>query len=372
VKSKAILFPKPNKIEIGEVDVPDDLRPTDVLVRTQHSGLSTGTERWLLTARFFRADSPIGGDRSFPLVPGYQKVGVVERVGEEVRAFRPGERVFCAYGRIQSGAVPRDETGAKGGHIHYSIQDQNQVISIPPDIDAKAVAGLVLAQVGWNGASRPEVMEGDLAVVVGDGLVGQYAAQRLRSRGARVLISGRKPFRLRLAERFSADRAHNQHESPLKTAVQDFKKDFPKKVNKEWEHPGWMSREESAIPDAREVDDAVGVDVVVDTTGSREAVRQQSGLLRHNGHLVLLGWYPEPENQFLEDWFHMRELSVYSTGAYRRKRLADTLVAISEGHMKPAELVTHHVPVEEAPRIYRDLVLEKKEDFLSVVFDWGS
>ena len=100
-------------------------------------------------------------------------------------------------------------------------------------------------------------------------------------------------------------------------------------------------------------------------------VREESGLLRHNGHLVLLSWYPEPENTLLEDWLHGREVTWYGTGGWRRGRLLATLAAIAAGELRPAELVTHHLPIAEAPRVYRELVLEKREDFLGVVFDWG-
>ncbi|MBI2940089.1 MAG: zinc-binding alcohol dehydrogenase [Chloroflexi bacterium] len=373
MKSPAIIFSRPNEVEIGEVEVPDALGPTDVLVRTQHSGLSTGTERWLLTGRFHRAVSPVGGERSFPLVPGYQKVGVVERVGREVRAFTPGDRVFCTVGQITAGAKPRDANRARGGHLLYSVQDQTEVISVPARIDARAVAGLVLVQVGWNGASRPPLRPGDAALVVGDGLVGQYAAQALRARGARVLLSGRRPFRLDLARRYSADAVHHAWtEGELARAVERFTAEVGPRPPTP---PGLlslpeMSPAEAALRDGRAESDARGVDVVVDTTGSREAVRQEAGLLRHNGHLVLLSWYPEPENELLEDWLHGREIAMYGTGGYRRPRLLATLAAIADGQLRPGELVTHHAPVTEAPRLYRELLLEKREDFLGVVFDW--
>lgn len=367
MKSLAIVFPRPNEVTLDEVDVPDDLGPTDVSVRTLHSALSPGTERWLLTGRFYRTASAHGVDRSFPLVPGYQKVGIVERIGTEVRAFRPGDRVFCTVGRVAGGTA----RGA-GGHLRYSVQDQSEVISVPRALSASATAGLVLAQVGWNGASRPPLERGDVAVVLGDGLVGQYAAQSLRARGARVLLSGRRPMRLDLARRYSADAIHDARESGLEEAIEGFRRLNPRSDrNREVEPSDWVRSEEAVLRDARAAHDARGADVIVDTTGSREMVRAAASLLRHNGHLVLLGWYPEPENELLEDWLHQREIAMYGTGGWRRHRLLAALDAILTGHLKPAELVTHQVPVAEAPRVYRELLIEKREDSLGVIFDWG-
>jgi threonine dehydrogenase-like Zn-dependent dehydrogenase len=100
-------------------------------------------------------------------------------------------------------------------------------------------------------------------------------------------------------------------------------------------------------------------------------VRAAAGLLRRHGHLVLLGWYPEPENRLLEDWLHGREIAMHGTGGWRRDRLLAALAAISAGWLKTEALVTHRAPVADAPRVYRELLLEKRDDFLGVVFDWG-
>ena len=370
MKSPAIVFPRPYEITYRDVEVPDALGPTDVLVRTQYSGLSTGTERWLLTARFFRGDSPLGGDASFPLVPGYQKVGVVERVGDRVSAFRPGDRVFCTVGRITAGARSRDSGDARGGHLRYSVQDQSEVISLPPGIDPRAGAGLVLAQVGWNGASRPPIQPGDVALVLGDGLVGQYAAQRLRERGAQVLLSGRRPFRLDLAQQHSADAVHDARTTDLAEALTRFRAVAGARPSPATPTVDWLGPEETALADSRLEDDQRGAAVIVDTTGARETIQRASGLLRHNGHLVLLGWYPEPENELLEDWLHRREVTWYGTGGWRRHRLLGALTSIAAGQLKPEALVTHQIPVADAPRAYRELLLEKQSDFLGVVFQW--
>jgi threonine dehydrogenase-like Zn-dependent dehydrogenase len=368
MKSAAVLFVRPGVAALGEVHVPDRLGPTEVLVRAQRSGLSTGTERWLLTGRFFRAASPVGGERSFPLVPGYQKVGIVERVGSAVMAFAPGDRVFCTTGRVTGGAQARPGGEARGGHLRYSVQDQSEVLSLPPGLDPDAAAGLVLAQVGWNGASRPPVRPGDVAVVLGDGLVGQYAAQTLRARGARTLLVGSRPFRMALARRYSADDVLDRRDGGLPETIERLRQHGPPQpaTSLPWQRPA-----EAALADPRDEGDARGADVVVDTTGARETVQAAAALLRHNGHLVLQGWYPEPENELLEDWLHAREVAAYGTGGWRRRRLLGALDAIVAGRLKTAELVTHRLPVHDAPRAYRDLVLEKREDFLGVVFDWG-
>ena len=67
---------------------------------------------------------------------------------------------------------------------------------LPAGLDPVAYAGLVLTQVGFNCGSRSPVTPGSTAVVIGDGLVGQWAGQTLVQRGARVVMVGRHPDRL--------------------------------------------------------------------------------------------------------------------------------------------------------------------------------
>ena len=84
----------------------------------------------------------------------------------------------------------------RGGHISPSVSGAGAVIKLPPGLDPVAYSGLVLTQVGFNCGDRPRLSPGDLSVVVGDGLVGQWAAQMLASRGANTLLIGRHADRL--------------------------------------------------------------------------------------------------------------------------------------------------------------------------------
>ncbi|MHB8618375.1 MAG: alcohol dehydrogenase catalytic domain-containing protein, partial [Chloroflexota bacterium] len=73
---------------VRQVAVPRPGRE-EVLVQTEWSAVSPGTERWLLTDRFFSRNAP--GTR-FPAVPGYQRVGTIQAVGPGVDSVRVGQR----------------------------------------------------------------------------------------------------------------------------------------------------------------------------------------------------------------------------------------------------------------------------------------
>lgn len=74
-----VVFAAPNRVEIRTMELPE-VGPRDVRIRTIFSGVSQGTERWLLTDRHRWKE----GVPQYPHHPGYQAAGVVEEVGAEV------------------------------------------------------------------------------------------------------------------------------------------------------------------------------------------------------------------------------------------------------------------------------------------------
>ncbi|MCC6446566.1 MAG: zinc-binding dehydrogenase [Armatimonadetes bacterium] len=331
MRSRAVLFVQNGVAELGEVEVPDP-KETEIRVHTEMSSISVGTERWVLTEKFYTRSNRSDHPTPYPCVPGYQKVGIVEAVGKAVKDVRVGDRVFTTIARIESGAAPM-----WGGHIEHSVYEAGEAIQLPEGFDLKAAASLVLAQVGVNGGSRGTVKPGDLAVVLGDGMVGQWAAQTLRSRGARVILAGRREYRLALARKYSADRAVNVREESLEELVRREKPE--------------------------------GAALVVETVATRETVGQALGLLRHDGHCVLLGWYVEGDDLLSIHDLQGKELTLWATGGWLRPRLMKTIGMAQEGSLHVAELMTRVFTPEDAPKAYR-LMVDKSEDFLGMVIDW--
>jgi threonine dehydrogenase-like Zn-dependent dehydrogenase len=129
-------------------------------------------------------------DIAFPAVPGYQRVGVVEEVGAEVTGVQIGQRVVAT-----SGLGYVDVGSAWGGHSSRSISGAADVYDaegVPPE----RAAFVVVAQVGFNAASRLLLDAGAHVLVVGDGVIGASAAFACRARGFEVLVVGRHRARL--------------------------------------------------------------------------------------------------------------------------------------------------------------------------------
>ena len=58
MKTPAVVFPEPGRVEIWEMDLAEP-SPGQVRVRTAFSGISQGTERWALTGRYGHFDQDL-------------------------------------------------------------------------------------------------------------------------------------------------------------------------------------------------------------------------------------------------------------------------------------------------------------------------
>ena len=331
MQATAVVFTAPNTVTVQEIECPDP-GPGDVVVRITHSWISNGTEGSYLRGERSDGDTPfhMGDPLPFPVVAGYQKIGVVEAFGEDVDDLEIGETVFATIGLVEG--MHHDYAG----HVSPSVCPRQEVFKLPAAPEPLAFAGLVLAQVGYNGGMRAPIASGDAAVVVGDGMVGQWTAQTLSRRGAEVVLVGRHDDRL---ARFAA--------CPQARTVNENASDWVEQV-RAW-FPG-------------------GVHVGVDTVGSLEVMDGLQAVARRFGHLVSAGFYGSDDRLALQPPRY-KELSIHLVSGWTRERLDATLEAVADGTLETLPLITHHFPVERAAEAW-DLIESKREPVLGVILNW--
>ena len=105
---------------------------------------------------------------------GYSCAGVVMGVGEGVTDFVVGDRVACA------GA-------GYANHAEWVAVPENLVARVPDGLDLDRAAFATLGAIALQGIRIAGPSLGEIAVVVGLGLIGQLAVQLLVSNGCRVL-----------------------------------------------------------------------------------------------------------------------------------------------------------------------------------------
>jgi threonine dehydrogenase-like Zn-dependent dehydrogenase/predicted dehydrogenase len=211
------------------VDVPRPaVRDNDVLIATQRSLISVGTERMLLE---FGRSSLIGKARKQPEkvkqvlnkarvdgilttydsvksklaepVPlGYCNAGIVLEVGKSVTGLKPGDRVV-----------------SNGPHAEIVRVGQNLCAKIPDGVSFDDAAFTVLASIGLQGIRLAAPSLGETVCVIGLGLIGLLTVQLLRSNGCRVVGIDPDAKRCALAASFGAFTVNARSGDPVKSVL---------------------------------------------------------------------------------------------------------------------------------------------------------
>ncbi len=334
MKSHAVVFTGPNQVSYQEISSPEP-GAEDLVVELHHSWISNGTEGSFLRGERLSGDVAWrpGDPAPFPLVAGYQKVGRVARVGAAVRGFSPGDWVFASMSKVEGMFENR-----YAGHVSPSVCHQHSVLRLPAGANPLAFAGLVLTQVGFNCGSRSPVIPGQVAVVIGDGLVGQWAGQTLARRGAKVVMVGRH------ADRLARFQAHG----PTLAAGPDF---------------GVAAVQALGLGP---------IQVLVETGGKAAVLEKFLPLMARGGHLVIAGFYRPSGDVNLQtslQAFRNSELSFDLVSGWTNERLEETLRWVADGRLDTLGLLTHRFPVEDAATAWR-LIETKSAPVLGVVLDW--
>lgn len=172
----------PNEIEIVDLPAPEP-GAGEVLVRVSAAGLNRAD---LLQMR--------GGYPAPPgesAIPGLECAGSIEKLGEGVVAFGPGERVMALL--------------AGGGQAELVVVPEGQLMRWPRTLSAAEAAGIPEAAVtAWtNLVVEGGLVAGETVLITGaTSGVGSFAVQLARELGAEVLAAGRSAERLQALSSF--------------------------------------------------------------------------------------------------------------------------------------------------------------------------
>lgn len=145
----------------------------EVLVRVHASGVNP------LDTKIRAGDAP-HARQPLPAVLGIDLAGTVERVGEGVTEFVPGDAVWGAVGGVG---------GLAGTMAGFVAADARLLARKPANLTMREAAALPLAAItAWEGlVDLAAVQAGERVLVIGAaGGVGHVTAQLARARGARV------------------------------------------------------------------------------------------------------------------------------------------------------------------------------------------
>jgi len=162
----AIVFDAPQALSVQTLEL-KPFEAGDLEVEVAFSGISTGTERLL-----WDGSMPPFPGLGYPLVPGYETVGTVVRVGEAAslplgaQVFVPGSYSFQGVRNIFGGAGSR------------LIVPHERVVQVAPELGPKAVLLALAATchhaVSLGGQRLPMVAP---ELIVGHGVMGRLLAR---------------------------------------------------------------------------------------------------------------------------------------------------------------------------------------------------
>lgn len=165
----------------------------------------------------------------YPVVPGHEIIGRVTRLGKNVSQFKEGELVgvgcmvdscqecdacqndleqYCENGATMTYNGNDKHLGGHtfGGYSEKIVVDQEFVLHVPENIDAKAVAPLLCAGITtWSPLRHWNIQKGDKVGVIGLGGLGHMGVKFAHALGAHVVMITRSADKSEDAKALGAD-----------------------------------------------------------------------------------------------------------------------------------------------------------------------
>jgi threonine dehydrogenase-like Zn-dependent dehydrogenase len=344
--ARAIVQEGPERLALREFPVPD-IDADTALLRVEACGIC-GSD-----VEQFSGVLPV----TFPLVPGHEPLGIIERIGDRAAArwgVAEGDRVAvepmipcghcrsCLEGRYQvcrghggmfaHGYVPVARPPALwGGYAEYMFLDAHSIVHpIRADLPASLAVMFNPLGAGFRWAvDIPRLRPGETMLVLGPGQRGLASVIAARAAGAgTIIVTGltRDAPKLALAREFGAD-----HVIDVET--------------------------EDARARVKEITSGHGADVVVEVSAyATEPIAEALHYVALGGRIVLAGvkgFKPVPD--FISDLVVVKEAQLLGAFGVTARAYDSAIRLIEAGTVPLARLHTHDFELEDAEEAIRTL-----------------
>lgn len=323
----------PPRVELESFDLPK-VNAHQILVRNTHTQVSAGSESNFLRFGPTSYGLPDGLPRANI---GYMAVGRVVDVGCEVTGYSVGDRV--------STSTPH------ASHALVDVTPTAPIDRVPDGVTDEAAGFVALGDVALHAVRRAALQIDQPVAIFGLGIVGQLVLQFARCSGAYPRIAvDLLDERLEAAKRSGATHTIN-------------------------------AGREDVVQRVKAITGGIGADVVFHCAQAAGILQTVMECAADRGMVVLTGSPPGTASIRLKEELLRKELTV--TGTYesgltlphvywrwtRQRNRHSFLRLMATGELQLGHLLTHVVPVEQAPKIY-DLILNGGPGWLGVVFQW--
>ena len=313
--AQAIVFDAPQQLSIQTLEV-KAFEANDIEVDVTYSGISTGTERLL-----WDGSMPPFPGLGYPLVPGYETVGVVSKVGEG-SSVHIGDHVFVPGSYTFQGV--RNIFGGAGSRL---VVPHDRAVKVSPDLGPKAVL-LALAATCYHaialGGERHPLVLPDL--IVGHGVMGRLLAR------IAVALGGPAPV---VWETNALRQSGAQGYSVV--------------------HPNDDSRKDYKA--------------VYDVSGDSSLLNSLIMRLAPGGEVVLAGFYKQDLSFAFAPAF-MREAQIRIAAQWKKQDLQAVTRMVETGQLSLEGMITHTYTLGQAEQAYRVAFADPL--CLKMMLDWSS
>ncbi len=367
---RALTWHGKHNVQVDTVPDPQIVNPRDAIIKVTSTAIC-GSDLHLY-------DSVIPGMSNGDIL-GHEFMGIVEEVGPK-STLQVGQRVvvpfviFCgkqqfsacdnsnpadktdaseiAYGHATSGLFGYSHLtgGYAGGQAEYVRVPYSDVgpLVVPEGVEEEKVLFLTdIFPTGWMAAENAEIEPGDTVAVWGCGPVGLFTIKSAILQGAgRVIAIDHLPRRLELAKANGAE-VLNYHEVKVREAL--------------------LEMTAGIGPDA--CIDAVGMeahgfapDNVIDAvkqqtklgTDRQHVLRETIMACRKGGRVSIPGVYGGIGDKLPIGAFMQKGLTMKTGQTHVQKYLPHLLELILEGRIDTTDLISHRLPLEQAPDGYKN------------------
>jgi len=342
---KAVVWDGPYKLSIKEVEKPIPSRG-EVLIKTRAVGIC-GSDLEVFEGRFKQSIPP--------LILGHEGGGIIEDTGQEITKIKKGDRVivecllYCGvcencrkgkYNLCSNGGV-MGMIGHDGEYAEYFVVPEKNVHKIPENI-SWVEAGLIdTLACPVAGIEKTNLHIGSTVVVYGPGPAGLFFCKLARLKGAgKIYLVGTRDSRLAFGREYGADVTLNVNNDDIENYI---------------------------LKDT----DGRGVDLVIESAGSSQALNSGLRVLKKGGELLIYGLFGGESVSVDVQSIQINELIIKGINASSFK-YPDTIELISSGRISVKNIISHTVKLEDLPQLFLSgFISSRKENYMKgvVLFD---
>jgi L-iditol 2-dehydrogenase len=320
---RAVLFYGPGDLRLTQRPIPR--AETGEVVVKIHTALTCGTD-----FKAYRQGHPVLlGQLPSPF--GHEMAGVVSEVGQGVSGLRQGDRVvvvnsapcggcyFCKHGTPELCDHLELLNGAYAEYIRVPAHITRQNVHLLPESLNFAEAALAEPLAcALHAVEKMRVEAGETIALLGAGNMARLLIFGLKATGARVIVLGRDPGRLRLARAAGADAVISLTDEP------------------------------DAIAAVRRQTEARGADGVIEAVGKPETWALSVGMVRKGGRVCLFGGCAAGSNAEIDAHrLHYEEITIFGVFHHRPSHVLGALELLGQGAINRELLIDRKISLEE-------------------------